>query len=150
MSVLTEFSFPALATSILEELAHLVLTLVSLGCHLQVIVIGDVIVGDVVIGLRYWVPSFQFLFPVFIFEGPIGDLCVRKIVLNTCSWKASQEKKNIPRATSEVLLNIDHTLTEWPNIDRFLFFQLFLLLLKKIFANSIERKTPGILQSIVI
>ena len=34
------------------------------------------------------------------------------------------------RAATGVLLNMDHTLTEWPNMDRFLFFQLFLLLLK--------------------
>ena len=54
------------------------------------------------------------------------------------------------RAATGVLLNIDHTLTEWPNINQFYFFSTVLASSKKIFANSIERKTPGILQSIVI
>ena len=56
---------------------------------------------------------------------------------------------DIFRAATGVLLNIDHTLTEWPNIEQFLFFSTVLASSKKIFANSIEKKTSGILQSIV-
>ena len=53
------------------------------------------------------------------------------------------------RAATGALLNIDHTLTKWPNIDRFLFSPTDLASSKKIFANSIEKKTSGVLQSIV-
>ena len=44
------------------------------------------------------------------------------------------------RAATGVLLNIDHTLTEWPNIDHFLFFQLFLRLLKKSLLIQLKGK----------
>ena len=44
------------------------------------------------------------------------------------------------RAATGVLLNIDHTLTEWPNIDRFLFFQLFLLLLNESLLIQLKGK----------
>ena len=39
-----------------------------------------------------------------------------------------------------VLLNMDPTLTEWPNMDRFLFFQLFLLPLKKSLLIQLKGK----------
>ena len=51
------------------------------------------------------------------------------------------------RAATGVWWNIDHTLTEWPNINGFLFFLTVLASSIKFFANSIESSNLVILHS---